>query len=226
MNGTYCFNKKFFILLAITIVILFIFQYIHFIRGNNIFNNNTCQPCNCDNISQETNEKYTETIKEETVVNQELPVLSTPHPPSPMPTDIVRQYDYKQAYDPLQDPTRRIPRYEMTPFQLKRLIDLPTRGYPDNFTQIGVLVKEGNPDRNIENKIIRLFGRQEYPSSNRYEYYTMVNSGNDQIKIPIDTKAKKELYDGDQVFISELDDTYRVQLFKYNSPRYYPDIVF
>ena len=55
--------------------------------------------------------------------------------------DAIRDYDYSKLYDPLTEPTRRIPRYEIPPYHFKRLLDIPTRGYPDNFTQFGVLVE-------------------------------------------------------------------------------------
>jgi len=130
--------------------------------------------------------------------------------------------------DPLEEPVRRVARQDLPPMYLRRSIDLPTRGYPDNFTQFGILVKKGLKDsiRNEDNKILRLFGRQEYPGSWRYEYYTTITSGNDFIKIPIETRAKKELYDGDIIFIKELNEKYEVQLYKYDSPKYYPDIIY
>lgn len=141
--------------------------------------------------------------------------------------DAIRDYDYAKLYDPLIEPTRRIPRYEIPPFHLKRLLDIPTRGYPDNFTQFGVLVEEGKGHNNKDNdnKILRLFGRQEFPGSNRYEYYTAINSGLDQIKIPINIK-QQELYDDDNVFIDELGKRYRVRLHRFDAPKYYPDLIY
>jgi len=162
----------------------------------------TCPPCSYP-------EQEVKIVQEETVP----------------PIDIVREYDYKKTFDPLEEPVRRVPRHEIHPLHMKRHIDLPTRGYPDNFTQVGVLVKKGDPNENKNNKIIRLFGRQEYPGSYKYEYYTMINSGHDQIKIPVHTR-RKELYDGDTVKIKELNDKYEVQLHKFDAPKYYPDIVF
>jgi hypothetical protein len=138
--------------------------------------------------------------------------------------DFVRQYDYYKAYDPLEQPARRVPRHEIYPMYLRNMVDIPTRGYPDNFTQIGVLVKQGDPTKNEDNKILRLFGRQEYPGSERYEYYTKINSGNDQIKIPIDLR-RRELYDDDVVYVKELKEHYQVSLYQYDAPRYYPDIL-
>lgn len=152
--------------------------------------------------------------------------------------DPIMIYDYRKAFDPLLDPTRRVPRHELPTLPFKRMIDYPTRGFPDNFTQTGLLItdsgckkcgknkknKSNNCD-NCDNRILRLFSRQEFPGSNRYEYYTMVSSGNDQIKIPICNKRRDELYDGDNVYIEELNNKYRVKLLKYDAPRYYPDVI-
>jgi len=139
--------------------------------------------------------------------------------------DVVRQYDYRKFFDPLENPVKRLPRHLLPPDYFRNMIDLSTRGYPDNFTQCGILVNKNNDNKN-PNNILRLFGRQEFPNSNRYEYYTMINSGLDQIKIPIHNRTKKELYDGDTIKIKELDSFYNVKLFKFDQPRYYPDIIF
>ncbi|MCJ7636865.1 MAG: hypothetical protein MUO21_05195, partial [Nitrososphaeraceae archaeon] len=40
--------------------------------------------------------------------------------------DRVMQYDYRKAFDPLIDPTRRVPRHELPTLPFKRLIDFPT----------------------------------------------------------------------------------------------------
>ena len=78
--------------------------------------------------------------------------------------------------------------------------------------------------RSGDNKILRLFGRQEFPRSNRYEYYTSINSGNDTIKVPVENPRKQELYDDDTIVVSELNTTYKVKIYKYDAPRYYPVI--
>ena len=81
-----------------------------------------------------------------------------------------------------------------------------------------------NNDDNRENRIIRLFGRQQYPGSNKWEYYVTVNSGLDNIKIPLDIR-RNELYSGDHVYLPELNSKYRVRLYNYDAPRYYPDLI-
>lgn len=198
--------------------------------------NHTCNPC----IQSEQNkvEKMDQTVQETPQITQETQINHRQIPKdalyesagliqsyNPINNDLVRQYDIRKAFDPLEEPTRRVARHEIHPLHLKRLIDFPTRGYPDNFTQIGILVKEGHSHKNYDNKILRLFGRQEFPGSNRYEYYTSINSGNDSIKIPIDVR-QQELYDDDVVFIKELKDKYRVNLHKYDAPKYYPDLIY
>ena len=136
--------------------------------------------------------------------------------------DPVREYDYKKSYDPLEDPTRRVERHFLPPVHVKNYIDIPTRGYPDNFHQVGTLISESGSD--VDNKVLRLFGRQEFPGSNKYEYYTAINSGHDQVKVPLDTTRGQELYDDDVVVISELGSNFIVKLHKYDAPKYYPNI--
>jgi hypothetical protein len=212
--STICFNKPIFLISIGSIILLVLFLiFILFnysskkISETYVPNFSHCPPC--------------QSMKETIVPKLEVPV---PVPEFKNP-DIVKQYDYSKLIDPLQQPTRRIPRNEMYPWSLKRIIDIPTRGYPDNFTQYGVLIKQGDPNKNEENKVLRLFARNEYPGSTRYEYYITINSGSDQIKIPVNNKRRQELNDDDTIYIKELDDYYKVSLFKFDQPRYYPDIL-
>ena len=47
-------------------------------------------------------------------------------------------YDMNKIYNPLIEPTRRPQRYSIPTPELKNIIDLPTRGYPDNYSLIGI----------------------------------------------------------------------------------------
>nr|QBK88624.1 MAG: hypothetical protein LCMiAC01_03020 [Mimivirus LCMiAC01] len=140
------------------------------------------------------------------------------------PIDIIREYDYAKIDDILIEPTRRVARHEIPPIYINRYFDIPTRGYPDNFSQFGILVRQTNDKKDMTNNILRLFGRQIYPSAYVYEYYTMVNSGLNQIKIPLDTR-QHELSDGDIIHIKELDTKYKVHLHNFEAPKYYPYII-
>ena len=131
----------------------------------------------------------------------------------------IKEYDYNKLNDPLSYPSRRVSSHSIPPWYLKRMIDIPTRGQSDGPILLGLL--KGTKGKNP----IRLFGRETFHQSGQYEYYTSVSEDHDSIKIPIKTKNKKELYDDDEVVIGELDDTFKVQLYDYDFPRYCPDIL-
>lgn len=130
--------------------------------------------------------------------------------------DPVKTYDYNKLNDPLEEPTKRVDRYLLGPIEYRRMFNYPVRGYPDNPRWMGILISEDNDP----NKILKLFGRQRYPNSNQYEYYTMINMGFDQIKVHID--RKKELYNDDEVTVSELNKKYKVKLNKDDDSYYNP----
>lgn len=189
MSDTICLNRTYTVLLLFIIVILGIYLY-------NSDKQNTCVCPEQQDINL-------------TIVNEEKEDLNT---------DKVREYDYRKVVDPLESPTMRIDREYLPLSDIRNAINISTRGYPDTFRQIGILVNNEAGD----NKLLRLFGRKEFPRSNRYEYYTAINSGNDIIKVPLN--IKNELYDDDNVFVDELSTEYKVKIYKYDSPRYYPDI--
>jgi len=215
-------NKILLVLILIILVILIILTLYQFMQQQEKMENfnrqqiNQPQPLQLQQLPQSQPQLQQPLVKP----------LQLFTPPALLP-DNVMQYDYRKAFDPLLDPTRRVPRHELPTLPFKRLIDFPTRGFPDNFTQTGILVSDQKckHKNNNDNKILRLFSRQEFPGSNKYEYYTSVSSGNDQIKIPIGRRRNDELYDGDDVYIEELGQKYRVKLLSYDAPRYYPDII-
>lgn len=166
-----------------------------------------------NNIKQQQQQKQQDLQEEKPKVEE----VVVQHPP----VDLVREYDHRKLNDMLESPTRRVARHHIPPTNLKRLIDYPTRGYPDNFRLLGVLVRQDEGAN--DDKLLRLFGREIFPGANKYEYYTALANGLDNIKLPIETKANKELYDDDQITV--LNNLYKVQLHPYDAPRYYPDIL-
>jgi hypothetical protein len=149
------------------------------------------------------------------IIQQQVPMVIPP-PLVPPPIDPVRTYDYRKLYDPLEDPTTRVDRYLLGPLEYRRMFNYPTQGYPDTYRWLGILIC--TDDDVPKNKIIKLFGRQKYPNSNDYQYYTMINMDHDQIKVHI--HRRRELYDDDIVDISELGKKYKVQLNKDDDMRY------
>ncbi len=152
-----------------------------------------------------------------------LPSLDTLTTPPMFPiTDPVTAYDYNKLTNPLEEPTTRVDRYLLGPIQYRRMFNFPVNGYPDNPRWLGLLISndDSKDDTKDINKILKLFGRQRYPGSGQYEYYTMINVGLDQIKVHI--HRKKELYDDDEVTVKELNRKYKVQLNKNDDSYYNP----
>jgi len=83
---------------------------------------------------------------------------------------------------------------------------------------------------NIPLEIVKLFGRETYPGSNKYEYYglTSDNTGGSEVKIPIKVNRDSELYDKDEIDIEFLDSSkgnFILYMNEYDQPRYNPFIV-
>jgi hypothetical protein len=226
MNNTVCMNKSYVLMLLFALIIVALYQYKAI---GEMSMDNTCpilkcpqQPiCDCTNSVNNALKNNDKQQKQSNKNNGKILIIN--HTNKVSNTDPIREYDYRKAFDPLEDPARRVERHQIPPSHVKQFIDIPTRGYPDNFKQVGVLIRQTDDDKN--NKIIRLFGRQEFPGSNKYEYYTAVNSGNDQVKLMLETTRNQELYDDDVVNVKELSSEYKVKLHKYDAPKYYPNIV-
>ncbi len=124
--------------------------------------------------------------------------------------------DRSVLYDPLVAPERRVQSYQY-PFNL--LSNYPTRGYPENYQQLGMVTRKS------DEKIFQLFGRPTFPRSSQWEYFVRSEKEGYVNKIPIQSKNQKELEDGDEVTIpgmNEQNGNFIVKLFNYNTPRYNP----
>ena len=114
------------------------------------------------------------------------------------------------------------------PPERKYAINFPTRGYPDNYQLMGILLKD-----NIETAY-NLYGRQKYSGSNQYEYYVHAVIHNNSIKLPLN--INKEIFDGQIINIidsahshqhnkpsaNEPNNIFKVKLYPYDIPRYIP----
>lgn len=123
--------------------------------------------------------------------------------------------------DPMGDP-RSPP--EVDP---RREINIPTRGLPPRYEQIGYLSSDKHAGVQVNN-IIPLYGRRTYSGSGNWNYYTKTQAG---VKIPLsmdgrdcsdDIPGCRELYDEDVVEVRALDGDYTVSLYNVGAPRYIP----
>lgn len=146
--------------------------------------------------------------------------------------DPVKRYDEDKLNDPFEAPAKRPERTQMGYAPIMKtsnnpLQPFPTRGYPDNYHQLGTLIliedenEEGYNKIEQDNKLITLFGRQKYPGSSEYEYYTSLSTGNTTTKIPLKTQ-QRELFDNDEVFVKEINKKYRVNLYPNEELKYNP----
>ena len=137
--------------------------------------------------------------------------------------DALLKRDTDAVENKFKPPERRLPRHSYPKESLKRLINLPTRGYPDNYHNIGMLVRKN------DEKILKLFGRQKYPGSNQWEYYIIGSDGSHSItKIPLKIPGNKELSNNDVIAVPWLDQSkgkFNIKIFDYDAPRYRPDLL-
>lgn len=139
--------------------------------------------------------------------------------PQPDPL-IVRDMD--AINNPLTAPTKRVPRHVYPVPPISTAINFPTRGSTDNYQYLGNLV------RSSDEKIVKLFGRQTYPSSSKYEYYGITNDSAGSTKVKIETTNSIELQDEDEINIDIFDSskgTFKLYMNDDDTLRYNPFII-
>ena len=102
-------------------------------------------------------------------------------------------------------------------------INVPTRGEPPPYQQVGILTDTDNPEN-----IKPLYGRQTYRGSNQWNYFTSLDS-HLATKIPIytgdkdctDERGCKEIYKNDTLTVNG-DNEYRANIYQTHAPRYIP----
>lgn len=105
-------------------------------------------------------------------------------------------------------------------------INIPTRGDPPEYQQVGILTDENNPEN-----IKPLYGRQTYRGSNQWNYFTSLDS-HLATKIPIYTGDKdcteergcQEINKNDTLNIGDPGKQYKANIYQSQAPRYIPYI--
>ena len=162
-------------------------------------------------------------IKQNQIIKQKQPERNQNQPTQEATRNKRKILEYRDSqvkYNDFKPPERRIPEHEYPNDKLKQIINIHTRGEPDNYQLMGVLL------RNNTESAFNLFGRQKYPGSNQYEYYAQGKMQYNDVKLPINNNGK-ELYNNDKVKILGTDESkgdFIVNLYKYDEPRYNPFI--
>jgi hypothetical protein len=133
--------------------------------------------------------------------------------------NFLKERDAKVLYDDLSPPERRVPEHQYPTATIKKMINIPTRGLPDDYQLLGLVLRD-----NTET-VYNLFGRQTFPNSNQYEYYVQATMHNNTVKLPIKVRGDKEIMDHDEISIPGMDKSkgrFTVKLYKFDAPRYNP----
>ena len=209
MSDKICIPKSYFII----ILLIFVgFTYIHTIRMSNIIyksNNKVCPGPRI--IIKEKVKDNSQEIKDMSQEIEELKYVSKSN------NDLLMERDRKVVDDNFKPPERRLPRHNYPVQAVRKLINIPTRGHPDNFQNLGMLVRKN------DEKILKLFGRQKFPGSNQWEYYVLNIETFD--KVPLEIPGNKELTNNDVIGLPWLDQSkgkFDIKIFDYDAPRYNP----
>lgn len=134
---------------------------------------------------------------------------------------LLEERDIDVLYNDLHPPERRQPEHSYPSEYLKTRINIPTRGYPDNYQLLGVLL------RNKTETAYKLFGRQTFPGSNQWEYFIIGNMDGNDIKLPLTINGNKEIEDGQIISVPGTNPKYgeiTTKLYNFDVPRYNPYI--
>jgi hypothetical protein len=107
-------------------------------------------------------------------------------------------------------------------------INVQTRGLNTAYQQVGILTKSSG--NNQENMILPLMGRRTMIGRDKWQYYTISNTGNMNTKLPISVNGRSctsengcdSIYNGDTVYVEGYQDTFRVTIYENNLFQYLP----
>jgi len=106
-------------------------------------------------------------------------------------------------------------------------INIQTQGINTSYQQVGILTKSSN---NQENMILPLMGRRIMTGRDKWQYYTMSNTGNLSTKLPINLNGRSctseqgcdSINNGDVVYVEGYQETFRVTMYENNLFQYLP----
>ena len=108
-------------------------------------------------------------------------------------------------------------------------INMKTRGLNLNYSQVGILTRTNNNTKNNE-MILPLMGRKNMTGRDKWQYYTMTNTGNLNTKLPVSSNGKSctseygcvEINNGDIVYVEGYNDTFKATVYENSLFSYIP----
>ena len=103
-------------------------------------------------------------------------------------------------------------------------INVPTRGFRDEYKQVGILTRDMGKET-----ILPVMGRRLYTNNSKWQYYTMTDKSN-SIRLPMSHNGRSctseygcdELKKGDVVYVEGYKDAFKVTIYENSAPRYIP----
>jgi len=151
--------------------------------------------------------------------NENINVSTTNQTPQINP---IIEFDRRKLLDPFIDPSTRPPASQVPTPEIASITNIATQNIYDSYHRVGLLIEENKSENstNDDNSILELMGRLLY--HNFYQYFTSITMGNKVIKIDIKRENGQEFFNGDKVFVPELNRHYTVKIDKRDMIYYNP----
>lgn len=102
-------------------------------------------------------------------------------------------------------------------------VNIETRGLNTQYSQMGILT-------NNSDKILPLMGRRHMSGRDKYQYYTISNTGNLNTKLPISVNGRSctseygcdQIMQGDKVYVEGYKETFDATIYETNNFHYLP----
>jgi hypothetical protein len=137
-------------------------------------------------------------------------------------------------FPPLNDTRLREPLYQLEGHPdygyRRRPMSVVTQPFASDFSQIGILTQGQESSAASHPTILPLFGRQIYARRDKWQYYTVSNTGHISSKLPIRVKGRDalteygvdELMSGESVFVQGYNDNFAATVYDTRSVSYMP----
>ena len=106
-------------------------------------------------------------------------------------------------------------------------VNIETRGVTSSYSQVGILTNSGP-----ENLILPLMGRRHMAGRDKWQYYTISNTGMVNTKLPVSVKGKSctseygcdSIMNGDQIYVEGYNSTFNATIYENGTFSYIPQL--
>jgi hypothetical protein len=106
-------------------------------------------------------------------------------------------------------------------------VNIETRGIASSYSQVGILNNSGP-----ENIILPLMGRRHMAGRDKWQYYTISNTGMVNTKLPVSVQGKSctseygcdSIMNGDQIYVEGYNSTFNATIYENGTFSYIPQI--